>query len=310
MNNCVLRKPLSSYGKVPTNEHSRRKWLARDVLRQFTVVKAQKTCGAFLVGEYKLVILNGHEYWTGVGHCNRTNSCPWCAPRKLASKRKMVMQLASEAVFGGFFGTFTIPKLHGENLSRRYARIQKVTARFRRISKATIERFGIGLTFATLEETYSPSSGWHPHKNWFFISHMPLEEQQVEAFITEIRDLWVKAAMDSGLTRTSRRAQHIEFLSDPEALKVKAKYSMKQSYYPSTTPDESVARLGSGLSAWDVLALAALSMRCEWIRAYNEYEMAISGKQRLTVYKVRKSKLSSSTADLPNAKGAPLSATT
>jgi hypothetical protein len=163
----------------------------------------------------------------------------------------------------------------------------------------TIEKFGIGLTFATLEETYSSVTGWHPHGNWFFISHTPLEAHEVEEFIAQIRDLWVQAASDSGLKRTSRRAQNVEFYSDPEQLKVKAKYSMKQSYYPESIPTESQALKGAGLSAWDVLGLAILTRKCEWIRAFNEYEVSITGRQRLTVYKPRKPKAIKHTADLP-----------
>lgn len=282
------RATLISYGILPTNPNARRKWIARDALRTFSVIKAQTTCGAFTYATPKEVTLpNGYTYMSGVGHCGLTNSCPWCSPRKLVAKRERVRALGEEAIEGGGYAvmaTLTLRRAPNQPLGVGYRNLDKVRAKFRRKMKSIEAKHGISSSMFTLEETFSTATRWHPHLHWVWFVPSTMNEVEYRAFESAVIDAWKQSAALAGITGVSLRAQRLRRFRSAEDMKKLASYVTKHGFFPSDPPRANSGGGLRGLSPFEVLELARTTGDFFWISAYNEFERANKGKHRVQFY--------------------------
>ena len=283
----IIRDPLISYGVKPTDKVKRAKWNARDDLRTFTVNKPQKTCGAFAVRPLTWKTTNGYTYLDGIGYCNSTQSCPWCSPRKLAIKRKTVVEKAVNTIDHGgtvIYAVFTIAQIPKQHLGSRHKNLTKVTAVFRRKIKRLELQYGIYSSTRTTEETYSQGPGWHPHVNWLWYIKSELPPKLLDKFAREAKSLWVESAKSARFIRTTARAQSTKTIYETDGARRTAEYSVKHSFYPLAKPIPDSDGKYRGLDPWEVLELARRTGDVEWIILYNEFEMAIKRKRRVHHY--------------------------
>jgi hypothetical protein len=202
-------------------------------------------------------------------------------------KRQTVVAKAVNTIDRGgvvVYAVFTIAQIPRQHLGTRITNLSKVITSFRRKIKRLEVQYGIIRSTRTVEETYSQSSGWHPHVNWLWYVNTELPPKLLQKFQREAIQLWVESAKACGFDRTSLKAQSAKTVHDSEGARRTAQYSVKHSYYPLTKPTPDSDGKYRGLNAWDVLELARRTGDLSWIIIYNEFEMAIKRKRRVHHY--------------------------
>jgi hypothetical protein len=282
---------LISYGNNPTsNRFKRLKELARDDLRRFTGVKAQKQCGLHLLRKVRLGDLPPNVSPTATVPCKNRHTCPWCTPPALASHRTKIRAKCIHALDmggGAVLGVFTLPKRHASDLKYSYKVLLAQVAKFRRRIRPLEIQFGVKESIRTLEETYSEITFWHPHINFVFLFHEHKTEQEISDFTTALLKVWLEVASSSGIRGVQPGAQKFRSFQTDLSTKKLAEYVTKHSYFIDELPKPSIDGKYHGLQPWSILKLARTG-DVKWIRVWNHYEDAMARKQRVVYYKVKK----------------------
>jgi hypothetical protein len=282
---------LISYGTNPTSNRFRRlKELARDDLRRFTKVKAQKQCGLHLLRKVRLGDLPPHVSPTATVPCKNRHSCPWCTPPALASHRTKIRAKCIHALdMGGcaVLGVFTLPKRHASDLHYSYKVLLAQVAKFRRRIRPLEIQFGVRESLRTLEETYSEDTFWHPHINFVFLFHEHKTEQEISDFTAELLRVWLEVASSSGIRGVQAVAQRFRTYQTDYSMKKLSEYVTKHSYFVDELPKPSSDGKYHRLQPWSILKLARTG-DIKWIRVWNHFEGAMARKQRVVYYKAKK----------------------
>ena len=278
---------LIIYGKPPTELHQRRKWDARNELRSFTALHAQRSCGGYLYAELKEVTLdNGYTYEKGIGRCKVTNSCPWCSPRVYAAKRARLNDAAREAhALGGslIVATLTLPSRYGQPLSVGYTNLWKVRARFRRKLKLLEQGMGIAMGACVVEETFRAQRRWHAHFHWLWFLPNDWSADHTSEFETKVKALWIQAGMREGVETPRAEAQSFSHALTLPEMEKSIRYVTKHGYYPSSRPRIQFIESHASLKPFEVLELARTG-ESQYVFAYNEFEVTNKGRSRIQFY--------------------------
>jgi hypothetical protein len=288
-----LQKPdptsLFSYGVIPTSKSALARWNAREELRHISSKVSQIECGAVTYAPLEFVTENGVTYLQGISRCKSHHTCPHCSPIQIAKKRLDINIKTSQTIDSGGMeahGTFTISPTNPENLKESYRELLDAGTKFRRMFAKIEKRYGITHSVRILEETYSEENHWHPHFN--FIFHIPykMRKPDQDSFLNEVLDAWVHAASITGLTKTSKSMQTLEYETDLTQALRRNGYQTKHGQFPLEKPVLDVNGRFSGLKPFEVLQLA-LTGELYWMQVWNEFERATHRIRRVRFYKPR-----------------------
>lgn len=283
---------LFSYGVKPTTKSALARWDAREELRNISSKDSQIECGAVTYAPLEFITENGYTYLSGISKCKSHHTCPHCSPVQIAKKRSDINIKTAQTIDSGGMeahGTFTIRCTNPENLRQSYKELLKVGTKFRRMFAKIEKRYGITHSVRILEETYSETSFWHPHFN--FIFHIPntMRKPDQDSFLNEVLDAWVHAASLTGLNKTSKSMQTLEYETDLTQALRRNGYQTKHGQFPLEKPVLDVNGRYSGLKPFEVLQLA-LTGDVYWIEVWNEFEHSTHRIRRVRFYKPRNPK--------------------
>jgi hypothetical protein len=278
---------LISYGSNSTSAiHLAKKKEARDASRQFSRLKAKRQCGVHLLRTVRRGDMPYGADPLSTVCCKNRHSCPWCTPPALAEHRTTIHELAFIAERRGgqaIMGVLTIPKRNAHDLKYCYKQLLSLVPKFRRKVKSLEAKYGISGSLRTLEETYSEDTYWHPHVNyiWFFDSLLTVYEEK--AFVDEMKSIWIDVASNSGIRGVQPGAQRFKPWIGQKAAKKLAEYSTKLSYFTDHLPKPKGDGKFRQLQPWQILSLARTGDP-QWIKIWNDYELAMVKKHRVVYY--------------------------
>jgi len=221
--------------------------------------------------------------------CKSAHSCPCCTPRILGKHRDQLLDLGAKHISGGgsvLFVVLTLPR-QMDSLSLAYDRLQAHCERFRRKMRVIERRFNVQDSYRVFEEVFHPTKGWHPHVNMMWFLPSGLTKTVRESFTQALIEAWISADQSSH-TRISRSAQSTQLLTAQSDVKSTVNYVLKHSYYsPTRQTSASLSGFDSSLQPWEVLDYALAGFP-EWIRRWQEYELAMKGRHRIKHFQTKK----------------------
>lgn len=279
---------MISYGnKTTKGKFDLLKQAARDDLRKFSSNKAQRSCGVQPLSSVRVYKLGGRYRHDSAIPCKICNSCPWCSIPRLAAHRTQINAMAVHALdLGGFVlkATFTLPKRNAKDLNYSYEVLMAQIARFRRKVRPLEFEFNITRSVRTLEETYSDKTFWHPHVNWLWFIHEPMNKDSLAELEEKLLNAWLESASLGGIRGLQIAAQRFNAYYTDEAVRFQARYVTKQSYYPEQVPNKQLDGYYHGLQPWHILELARTG-ELKWIVVFRQYEKAMKRRRRVVFYK-------------------------
>lgn len=279
---------LNSYvNKATKVKYDRLKREARDDLRKFSKIAAQRKCCIQPMYSVRVGKRQGKFKHDSAIACKNRQSCPWCATPPLAGHRTTIRAKGIHAIdVGGFalYGVFTLPKRHQTDLAYSYKVLKEQVARFRRKVKSIEVRYGITDSVRTFEETYSNVTHWHPHVNYVWFVREALDEETKVAFMAEILDAWLSSALDGGIRGVKEVAQKLSTFHSTDSIKYLANYVTKHSFFDEGVPSPASDGNYYRLKPWQILQLARTG-EVDWINVWNDFELAMKGQRRVVYYR-------------------------
>lgn len=278
---------ISYVNKATKYKYDRLKREARDDLRIFSSISAQRKCCIQPLYSVRVGMRQGQFKHDSAIACKNRQSCPWCSTPPMAGHRTTIRAKGIHAIdVGGFaiYGVFTLPKRPGQDLAYRYKILKAQVARFRRKLKDIEVRYGVTDSVRTFEETYSTVTFWHPHVNyvWFVRESMP--EDKAVAFMTEIVDAWMSSASSGGIRGVMQVAQKMSTFHTTDSIKHLSNYVTKHSFFDAGVPSPASDGNYYRLKPWEILQLARTG-DVAWIQVWHEFEQALKGQRRVYYYR-------------------------
>jgi len=173
----------------------------------------------------------------------------------------------------------TVPHTRYDLLSATLKRLTETNARFRRKAKKLELKYGVKSSWKVVEETWGRKGGWHPHINMFVELPRDMSAPASREFLEEFVTLWTES---SGATdhAISRNAQTFRILPSKESWMVACKYVFKHAMY---SPQKPTIEIDEHLKPWTILD-QAIAFGGMWIALWREYEEALQGTHRVTMY--------------------------
>lgn len=285
---------LISYGnnstgtKAAANKEKFRelKAAARNDLRKFSSIRAQRKCCVAPLSYVRVTFKNGRFDHDKQIACKNRQSCPWCTPPNLAAQRTKIRAKGIHSIdMGGFAlkADLTLPKRTAFDLAYSYKILREQMARYRRKVRQVEIRWGIPESARMTEETYSQSSGWHPHVSWVWYLHEKLSEDSLNVLKSQLLQAWLDSADDGQIRGVQVVAQEFNSYYTDAAVKKLSEYVSKHSFYIESIPKPSSSGTFEKLQPWEILNLARTG-DVSWIKVWHKFEKAMKGHRRIIYY--------------------------
>lgn len=149
-------------------------------------------------------------YFSGVERCASIWACPVCAAvirQERAQEIEKAVTLHQAEGGALMFVTLTLRHSKSDSLA---VNLEAAIGGWKRLLQGKAwasmkERYGIQGYIRSVEVTYSPANGWHPHIHAIFFIEKPLDDRHSKIFGDELFGRWQRYVMDRGAKSPSRR---------------------------------------------------------------------------------------------------------
>jgi hypothetical protein len=218
-------------------------------------------------------------------HCRNKHLCPDCSRYQYAKLQKAIESLLDWWQSLGrsvYTQTLTLPNRNKpliykhEDLGKVWGAVNKDKA-FGKLKK----KYGLAQYLKILEDSLKLVGSFpHYHLTWFFDSDLP-EEQMVE-FCDAIAELWEKKATAKGIRGTQAARQWRGPIR--ESNRSYSRYLTKHGYYDLSF-DPLKAKPNQGLKPHEFLRVLVATGDYQYLKVWEEYELATRGKHRVVLSK-------------------------